>query len=50
MQNIYLTEKSRTSKKTWKYIKFKYQEQFWSCKFTANSNLNKKVENYKLKK
>ena len=44
LQNIDLTEKSGTLQKS------KYQEQFWSYKFTKNSNLNKKVESYKLKK
>ena len=28
---------------------YNYQEQFWSNKFTSNSNLNKKNRNYKLK-
>ena len=44
LRNIDLTEKSG------KLQKNKYQEQFWSYKFTRNSNLNKKVESYKLKK
>ena len=29
------------------HYKTKYQEQFWSCKCTTNSNLNKKEENKK---
>ena len=33
----------------YKYI-YIYKEQFWSYKFTTNSNLNKKIENYKFKK
>ena len=32
------------------YYKYIYKEQFWSYKFTTNSNLNKKIENYKFKK
>ena len=32
------------------HYKTKHQEQFWSGKFTSNSNLNGKVENYELKK
>ena len=31
-------------------LKIKYQARFWSCKFISDSNLNKKVESYKLKK
>ena len=43
LQNIDLTEKKE-------HYKTKHQEQFWSCKCTSNSKLNKKVENDELKK
>ena len=45
LKNIDLTEKSETL-----YKKNDYQEQFWSWKFTSNSNLNKKMKKIKLKK
>ena len=31
------------------HYKTKYQEQFWSCKFTSNSNVNQKGKKYELK-
>ena len=30
-------------------LKLNIRNNFWSCKFTSNSDLNKKVENYKQK-
>ena len=44
LQNIDLTEKSKTLPKN------KYQQQFWNCKFTSHSNLNKKNEKLSIKK
>ena len=46
MQNIDLTEKRECYKNL---PKLNIRNNFWSCKFPANANLNKKVENYKLK-
>ena len=37
----------------WHYknlLEINIKSNFWNCKFTANSNLNKKLENYKVRK
>ena len=47
MQNIDLAEKVKHHKNI---LKINIKNNSWSCKFTENFNLNKKVESYKLEK
>ena len=47
MQNIDLAEKVKHHKNI---LKINIKNDSWSCKFTENFNLNKKVESYKLEK
>ena len=47
MQNIDLAEKVKHHKNI---LKINIKNNSWSCKFTENFNLSKKVESYKLEK